>query len=91
MSVYRAPRRAREDIEPDVGRRLMVRCDAPACGRAALLNPRPLFGSERQWPVAGTSYRFRCECGHRVSTVSYTNNADQAEGPISAAALRLWF
>ena len=62
-----------------------------ACGRAALLDPRSLFGAATHWPVAGRSYRFRCQCGHRVAQVSYTSNADQAEGPISQAALKLWF
>jgi hypothetical protein len=81
----------REDIVPVVGRRLVVRCDLPGCGRAALMDPRPLFGAARHWPAVGRSYRFRCQCGHRVARVSYTNNADQAEGPISQAALKLWF
>ena len=81
----------REDIFPAVGRRLVVRCDLPGCGRAALMDPRPLFGAARHWPAVGRSYRFRCQCGHRVARVSYTNNADQAEGPISQAALKLWF
>ncbi len=84
----RAPR---EDIVPAIGRRLIVRCDLPGCGRAALMNPRPLFGAARHWPAVGRSYRFRCQCGHRVARVSYTNNADQAEEPISQAALKLWF
>ena len=81
----------REDIVPEVGRRLVVRCDAAKCDHAALLDPKPLFGSPRHWPPTGSSYRFRCQCGHRVSRVSYTHNADQAEGPISSAALKLWF
>jgi hypothetical protein len=86
-----ASRLPREDIVPTAGRRLVVRCDAPVCGRAALLDPRPLFGSARHWPAMGRSYRFRCQCGHRVAQVSYSNNADAAEGPISPAALKLWF
>ncbi len=88
QDTWRVPR---VDIVPAVGRRLAVRCDLPGCGRAALMDPRPLFGAARHWPVAGRSYRFRCQCGHRVAQVSYTSNADQAEGPISQAALKLWF
>lgn len=81
----------REDIVPQVGRRLVVRCDSPACGRAVLMDSRPVFGARRYWPAIGPSYRFRCRCGHRVARVSYTDNGDQAEGPISTDALRLWF
>jgi hypothetical protein len=55
------------------------------------MDPRPVFGAPRYWPAVGPSYRFRCQCGHRVAYVSYTDNADQAEGPISPAALKLWF
>jgi hypothetical protein len=55
------------------------------------MDPRPVFGALRYWPAVGPSYRFRCWCGHRVACVSYTDNADQAEGPISLAALKLWF
>ena len=88
QDTWRVPR---VDIVPAVGRRLAVRCDLPGCGRAALMDPRPLFGAAKPWPVAGRSYRFRCQCGHRVAQVSYTSNADQAEGPISQAALKLWF
>jgi len=81
----------REDVFPEVGRRLVVRCDSPLCDNAALMDPRPVFGAPRYWPARGPSYRFRCQCGHRVASVSYTDNADQAEGPISPAALKLWF
>jgi len=88
QDTWRVPR---EDIVPAVGRRLVVRCDLPGCGRAALIDPRPLFGAARHWPAVGRSYRFRCQCGHRVARVSYSNNADAAEGPISQAALKLWF
>lgn len=81
----------REDIVPEVGRRLVVRCDSPACEHAVLMDPRPIFGARRYWPAVGPSYRFRCQCGHRVSRVSYTDNSSQAEGAISSAALKLWF
>lgn len=84
-------RRSREDMAPEIGRRLVVRCDSPLCDHAVLMDPRPVFGAPRYWPASGPSYRFRCRCGHRVACVSYTDNADQAEGPISPAALKLWF
>lgn len=84
-------RRPREDIVPEIGRRLVVRCDSPVCDHAVLMDPGTIFGSRRYWPAIGQSYRFRCQCGHRVAQVSYTDNADQLEGPISSAALRLWF
>jgi hypothetical protein len=84
-------RRAREDIAPEHGRRMIVQCDRPECGHAVLMDPRPLFGSNRSWPVAGGSNRFRCQCGSRVANVSYTRNSAQNEGPIPPAALALWF
>lgn len=84
------PRIAREDIVPVVGRRLVVRCERIGCGHAALIDPRPLFGATG-WPRQGRSNRFRCMCGCRDSRVSYTNNTSQAEGPIGAALLALWF
>jgi len=83
------PRIAREDIAPLVGRRMVVRCERIGCGHAALIDPRPLFGPTG-WPREGQSNRFRCVCGCRDSRVAYTRNTDQAEGPISAAALALW-
>lgn len=70
---------------------MVVQCDRPECGRAVLMDPGPLFGSTRQWPVEGRSSRFRCICGSRVARISYTRNASQAEGPIPPAALALWF
>lgn len=82
---------AREDIVLKVGRRLVVRCDRPDCSHAVLMDPRPVFGAPRSWPAVGPSYRFRYRCGHRVARVSYTDNADRAEGLMSAAALKLWF
>jgi hypothetical protein len=88
QAIRRIPR---EDITPELGRRLIVRCDRPGCDHAALMDPLPLFGAPRHWPTAGQSYRFRCRCGHRVARLSYTANGDQVEGPVSAAALRLWF
>ena len=72
------------------GARLVVACAARGCGRAALMDPRPLFGSRRSWPVSGRSGRFRCACGSRETTLSYTANTAQRDGPISLAAMRLW-
>lgn len=84
------PHRAREDIAPEHGRRLVVQCDRPGCDHAVILDPRPLFGAGRHWPPEGASYRFRCKCGHRVSRLSYTRNASQANGPISPGVIALW-
>lgn len=82
---------AREDVVPEHGERLIVRCDRPSCDHAVLLDPRPLFGGRRQWPREGRSDRFRCRCGHREASVSYTRNATQPDGPVSPAAIALWF
>lgn len=81
----------REDIVPEIGRGMVVSCDSRHCDHAVLMDPRPVFGAPRYWPSVGPSYRFRSQCGHRIARVSYTDNADQAEGSISAAALKLCF
>ncbi len=73
------------------GARLVVACDARGCERAALMDPRPLFGARRFWPVTGRSNRFRCACGSRETQVSYTLNTAQKNGPVSRDAMRLWF
>lgn len=91
MPDRNAPRVAREDLAPSEGRRLIVSCDQPNCDRAAVIDPRKLFGSPRDWPSRGASERFRCLCGSRQSRVDYTNNADVREGPIDRASLALWF
>lgn len=72
------------------GPRLVVVCAAAGCERAVLMNPRPLFGARRYWPVAGRSERFRCTCGSRETRLSYTSNTAQKDGPISQDAIRLW-
>lgn len=72
------------------GPRLVVSCAAADCERATLMDPRPLFGARRFWPVAGRSERFRCTCGSRETRLSYTVNAAQKDGPISKDAIRLW-
>lgn len=84
---FYVPREARG---PAVGARLVVVCVARGCSRAALMDPRPLFGARRLWPAAGRSERFRCACGSRETRVSYTVNAAQADGPVSIDAIRLW-
>lgn len=71
--------------------RLVVVCGARGCDRAALMDPRPLFGARRFWPVAGPSERFRCTCGSRSTTLSYTSNTAQQDGPVCRDAIRLWF
>ncbi|WP_309629109.1 hypothetical protein [Brevundimonas sp.] len=72
------------------GARLVVACVARGCERAALMDPRPLFGARRFWPLAGRSERFRCACGSRETRISYTANTAQKNGPVSPAAMRLW-
>ncbi|WGM31034.1 hypothetical protein [Brevundimonas sp. NIBR11] len=72
------------------GARLVVACAAADCERAALMDPRPLFGARRFWPVSGRSERFRCACGSRETRISYTANTAQKDGPISMDAIRLW-
>lgn len=79
---------ARSEGRPGV--RLVVSCAAEGCERGALMDPRVLFGARRYWPEAGGSDRFRCACGSRRSRISYTANTAQKNGPISAAAMRLW-
>lgn len=85
------PKIAREDVVPEVGRRMIVACEGPGCEHAVLMDPRDTFGAARHWPVAGRSWRFRCRCGHRVAMVSYTRNTSQSVGPLSKAAIQLWF
>lgn len=83
--------RARELVEPTRGKRLLVRCDRPGCERAVLLDPQRTFGSRATWPAEGRSSRFRCACGSREARVPYTRNASQPDGPVSPAAISLWF
>lgn len=80
----------REDIAPAHGRRLIVQCGKAECDHAALIDPRPLFGSGRYWPAAGPCSRFRCRCGSRETQVSYTLNASLPNGPLPEAVIRLW-
>lgn len=70
--------------------RLVVRCLTPGCSHAAVVDPRDVFASRREWPAEGRSQRFRCGCGGRESHVSYTANTSQANGSVSLETLRLW-
>jgi hypothetical protein len=80
----------RDIRQPRVGARLIVACLARDCARAVLMDPRPLFGARRNWPIAGRSERFRCACGSRETRLSYTVNAAQPDGPVPMDAIRLW-
>lgn len=82
---------AREDLPPEGGPGLVVRCAMPGCARAAVLNPRDLFGAKHLWPAAGASSRFRCRCGGRQSTLSYPKRLVAHYGPIDRASLDLWY
>lgn len=83
-------RTPREDRQAEDGARLIVSCEAAGCDHAVLMDPAPLFGARRHWPVAGRSERFRCRCGSRETALSYTANTAQREGPMSKDAIRLW-
>lgn len=91
MPAFNAPPVPREQVAPARGRRLIVRCDRPGCDHAVLLDPHEVFGATTSWPPEGRSGRFRCRCGSREAMLSYTRNTSQGDGPISPAALALWF
>ncbi|MFN3669586.1 MAG: hypothetical protein ACK4VY_09790 [Brevundimonas sp.] len=92
MSAYVEARIAREDLPVEGGGpALIVRCRLPGCARAALFDPRRLFGSRRHWPAAGLSDRFRCACGGRQAALSYSFRTGWREGPIDRASLALWY
>ncbi|RYG11251.1 MAG: hypothetical protein EON96_15515 [Caulobacteraceae bacterium] len=78
------------NVDPYPKGRLIVRCLSPGCANAALMDPRPIFGVRRDWPLEGRSNRFRCVCGGREAEVSYTANTAQANGPVSPDTIRLW-
>ena len=84
-------RLAREDLPPEGGPGLVVRCALPGCARAAVLDPRALFGAKARWPAAGASARFRCACGGRRTTVSYPKRPVSKFGAIDWASLDLWY
>lgn len=91
MKMSEAARQAREDIPSPGGPGLIVKCDAPGCGRAAVLDPRPLFGGRRDWPSEGPSTRFRCSCGGRQATIQHTLRTVENYGPVDRASLALWY
>lgn len=92
MSAYGEARIAREDIPVEGSApALVVQCRLPGCERAALFDPRRLFGGKGHWPAAGLSNRFRCACGGRQAAVSYSPRAGWREGPIDRASLALWY
>lgn len=80
----------REDREPMLGACLIVACEAGGCDHTVLMDPRPLFGARRFWPVTGRSERFRCRCGSRETALSYAVNTAQRDAPMSKDAIRLW-
>ncbi len=75
---------------PFAGAWMIVACIGRDCDREARMDPEPLFGSRRFWPVAGRSMRFRCGCGSRETRLSYTADRPRDDGPISAETIRLW-
>lgn len=92
MSMVGEARVAREDMAAEGGApALVVQCGLPGCARAALFDPRRLFGSRRDWPSAGVSGRFRCACGGRQAMLSYSSRSGWREGPIDRASLALWY
>lgn len=70
--------------------RMVVRCLSPGCVHVALMDARTLFGSTRDWPVAGTSQRFRCVCGGRESRISYPAETAPTESRDAPDAIHLW-
>ena len=81
----------REDLPPDGGPGLIVRCALPGCSHAAVLDPRRLFGPKRDWPADGPTTRFRCLCGGRQAIVSRAGRPVDRYGPIDRASLALWY
>lgn len=92
MSANGQARVQREDL-PGEGSSpaLVVQCRLPGCGHAALVDPRRLFGGKRDWPAAGLTGRFRCACGGRQASLSYSDRSGWREGPIDRASLALWY
>jgi hypothetical protein len=92
VRINKATRVAREDLPLEGGPGLVVDCDMPSCGRATVLDPRPLFGvARRSWPPAGRSTRFRCACGGRLAHITYPGRPVDRYGPIDQATLALWY
>lgn len=87
---YEDQRTLSESREADLGDKLLVSCEARGCDHIVLMDPRPLFGSRRFWPVSGRSERFRCRCGSRETTLSYTLNTAAHDTAMSKDVIRLW-
>lgn len=83
-------RTPRLDREFTLGARLIVACEAAGCDHAVLIDPGPLFGARRFWPVTGRSERFRCCCGSRETALSYTINTAKRDAPMSKDVIHLW-
>ena len=81
----------REDLPAEGGPGLIVRCAMPGCTRAAVLDPRELFGARHHWPADGATTRFRCSCGGRQATIARTKRTVDRYGAIDRASLALWY
>lgn len=92
MSAFGEARTVRDDIPVEgCAPALVVQCRLPGCARAALFDPRRLFGSKKDWPAEGLSTRFRCACGGGQAALSYSLRSGWREGPIDRASLALWY
>mgnify|MGYP007071973385 CR=1 FL=1 len=76
------------------GAQLVVACAGASCSHEILVDPQPLFGARRFWPVSGRSERFRCRCGSRETRLTYTAGLVAPElandDPLNEDAIRLW-
>jgi hypothetical protein len=72
------------------GAQLVVACTGADCSHEILVDPRPLFGARRFWPVSGRSERFRCRCGSRETRLTYTAGVAANDDPLNEDAIRLW-
>ena len=72
------------------GPQLVVTCESTACSHEVLVDPQPLFGSRRFWPVSGRSERFRCRCGSRETRLTYTAGVAGQDEAAGEGAIRLW-
>ena len=72
------------------GAQLLVSCEGAACSHEVLVDPQPLFGSRRFWPVSGRSERFRCRCGSRETRLRYTAGLAERDEVLDENPIRLW-
>lgn len=72
------------------GAQLIVSCEGAACSHEVLVDPQPLFGSRRFWPVSGRSERFRCRCGSRETRLRYTAGLAERDDVPGENPIRLW-